>query len=432
MRILIVSYLFAPYNCIGSVRVSKMAKWLERFGHEVKVLTSSDQQFGQLLIPSLPLEIKPEKITYTPWFDHMRFKVRTGNDFEPGEGKTNHSTAQAAKTKHNSLYIMMRKMYFNVAAFPDEVVGWLPYAERAADNILADWKPDVIYSSGWPVTSLVISSRISRKHKIPYVAELRDPWSDYYFTRIPKWRIPFDRMLERRTLSSASGLIGLTEKHRDQLAKTYGIPSECVGNGYDIEDYPSINPDYGDKSELNICYFGTFYDQYNPSLIFNAVKSLLERGLQVKMTFYTTSPQLVEDAAARSQVSDVVRSLPVVSRKKALELQMSSDILLMMMIPSEATKAKFTGKIYDYLGSQRPILCVGYDESAGAMLVNQLNAGFVSSDKSKIASQLESWLEIKKTNGAIPNNQYSGMNCFTREAQAKKLDNMLRSIVDAS
>ena len=38
MRILIISYFFAPQNAMGAVRPTKLAKYLSRMGHEVTVL----------------------------------------------------------------------------------------------------------------------------------------------------------------------------------------------------------------------------------------------------------------------------------------------------------------------------------------------------------------------------------------------------------
>ena len=190
MRILVVSYLFAPYNCIGAVRVSKMAKWLAEMGHDIRVISAADQQFGQLLVPSLPVDIPLENVAYTRWLDHIRFRIR-GASLHWQDSSNEHSgnvNTSSQSTKHNPLYKSLRKRFLEVTAFPDEVIGWLPYAVRAMNEHFSGWRPDVIYASGWPVTSLIAGSAISRKSGAPWVAELRDPWSDYYFSRIPRCR----------------------------------------------------------------------------------------------------------------------------------------------------------------------------------------------------------------------------------------------------
>ena len=43
MRILFISFFFPPYNAIGCVRTGKTAKYLMRFGHDVRVISAREQ-----------------------------------------------------------------------------------------------------------------------------------------------------------------------------------------------------------------------------------------------------------------------------------------------------------------------------------------------------------------------------------------------------
>jgi len=55
MKVLIVSFWFPPANVVGAIRVGKLARYLDRHGYDVRVLTAKlggDQ--------SLPLEIPRE------------------------------------------------------------------------------------------------------------------------------------------------------------------------------------------------------------------------------------------------------------------------------------------------------------------------------------------------------------------------------------
>lgn len=72
MRVLIVTFAFPPSNVIGAVRVGKLARYLDRSGHDVRVLTTDI-----VADRSLPLEIPREKVIYTDyqqrkaWAEHM-------------------------------------------------------------------------------------------------------------------------------------------------------------------------------------------------------------------------------------------------------------------------------------------------------------------------------------------------------------------------
>src|SRR5204863_330570 len=72
MKVLIVSFAFPPSNVIGAVRVGKLARYLDRRGHDVRVLTTDLVEDR-----SLPLEIARERVFYTEyrrrrqWLDQM-------------------------------------------------------------------------------------------------------------------------------------------------------------------------------------------------------------------------------------------------------------------------------------------------------------------------------------------------------------------------
>ena len=58
MSVLLVSHAFPPANAIGAVRVGKLAKYLHKAGHDVRVLAATPSS------TSLALEIPPERVVY--------------------------------------------------------------------------------------------------------------------------------------------------------------------------------------------------------------------------------------------------------------------------------------------------------------------------------------------------------------------------------
>jgi len=63
MKILIVSYYFAPQNKIAAVRTTKIAKYLKRIGHEVEIICSTvnDSYVDPILVGDIEL-IGPNNI----------------------------------------------------------------------------------------------------------------------------------------------------------------------------------------------------------------------------------------------------------------------------------------------------------------------------------------------------------------------------------
>ena len=98
----------------------------------------------------------------------------------------------------------------------DQEIGWLLFALRDGRKILRDWRPDLIYASATPATSLLVARRLSRNHGIPWVAELCDLWVDSHYYRYFGWRHVLENRLERATLGTATAIVTVSEP----LAKT--------------------------------------------------------------------------------------------------------------------------------------------------------------------------------------------------------------------
>jgi len=62
MKILIIGFWFPPANVIGAIRLGKLARHLDRHGHDVDVLTTGLDDDR-----SLPLEIAGERVVYTEY-----------------------------------------------------------------------------------------------------------------------------------------------------------------------------------------------------------------------------------------------------------------------------------------------------------------------------------------------------------------------------
>ncbi|MHA1571960.1 MAG: hypothetical protein ACTSWM_09070, partial [Alphaproteobacteria bacterium] len=98
MKLLLVSFFFPPYNAIGAVRISKLAKFLVDNGHEVRVLTAA----GQDLPDTLPLEIPQAWITATPWWNvnHLPYALlgRSESAYRRGDAAMSPFLARLRRT----------------------------------------------------------------------------------------------------------------------------------------------------------------------------------------------------------------------------------------------------------------------------------------------------------------------------------------------
>lgn len=418
MKILLVSYYFPPNNAIGAVRAGKFAKYLISQGHEVRVLTTS----GTGLPQSLPVEIPEDQITYTRTIDldRLPFKLlrtRTTQAWQDAGGES-------------GIVGRLAKFYKTFVTIPDGQIGWLPFALREGRRILSRWRPDLIFASAMPFTSLLIAHRLSRKFETPWVAELRDLWVDSHYYEQPRWRRFFEDRLERAALSSARALVTVSEPLAQTLRRKYGKPTAVVLNGFDPEDYSvTAQPRRGPADRVHILYTGLIYPgRRDPSPLFEALRRLGSKKRHFLVSFYGRRLPTVTGLAKQYGVTDVVESNEPVSYKDITQLQLGADVLLLLLWDSPAEHGVFTGKLFEYLGARRPILSLGLGTGVAAELIRERKAGLVSNDPERIAEQLRAWLREKQETGKVAALPESVTANLSRDEQFAHLQSFLKSI----
>ena len=91
----------------------------------------------------------------------------------------------------------------------------------SGSKVIEEWKPDIIYSSANPFTSLLVAKRLSQKYSIPFVAEFRDLWSDNPYIELPWWRQKIDLKLESSVLNSTKACVTVSEPLKQKLAEKF-------------------------------------------------------------------------------------------------------------------------------------------------------------------------------------------------------------------
>ena len=425
MRILIISFFFPPYNAIGAVRVGKEAKYLAALGHEVRVITASDQTLPK----TLPLEIPEECVRRTSWFNVNKIVEFIFNR------KKVAATGYSASVQKYGLLRKLAYLYKVVVNLPDGQIGWYPYAVAEGGRVIKTWQPDVIYASAMPVTSLLVAKRLSKKHQIPWVAEMRDLWMDNpYLDYYPRWRGWYELRLEKKVMSTASGMVTISQPLVDTLEKKYQCPVCLVTNGFDPDDFAKTVPErVQDNDVLHIVYTGMIYlGKRDPSPLFEAIAALGDLKQSIKVSFYGRYLTAVSALAHEFGVASQVEVHMPVAYNEALLLQQQADLLLLLLWNDPKEKGSFTGKVFEYLGAKRPVLILGPSDNVASELVTSRQAGVVfDSMGTPLVEQLRQWVLLKQSGQdlpALPEGVGAG---YTRQEQTEILSSFLGKVVNS-
>jgi glycosyltransferase involved in cell wall biosynthesis len=430
MKILIVSFAFPPSNVIGAVRVGKLARYLDRRGHDVRVLTTDIVEDR-----SLPLEISRERVFYTEyrqrrdWIDRMVRMLRGRTAVAP-EGRREDVPPQDGAPAR-SLRQTFRRHYFGLMHIPDMRADWLRTAIPAGRRLISEWKPEIIFASAPPNTGLMVASRLARTHKLPWVADFRDLWVDNPYYSEPGWRKRFDAILEPRILRSAAGLVTVSPIWAEQLRRRHRKDVTVVYNGYAEEDFPPLAPRVDPGEILTIRYMGSIYRGFrDPAALFSAIALLPDQlRTRINVEFFSDAGDAVLDAAAAHRVERAVTVKPRVPYRHALALQMDADVLLLLQSSDPRDEGNLPAKLFEYLYARRPILFIGYERGIAARLVIERSAGLVSNSPIKIRDQLQKWFEDKRA-GRLDRLDPSVSLCLGRDDQYAKLERLLEEILE--
>ena len=428
MKILIIGFWFPPANVIGAIRLGKFARYLDRRGHDVHVLTTD---LGE--DRSLPLEIANERVVYAEyrerknWLDTAPWRRRSHKPDGPGEGREPAPIQAAAAT--GRLPGFLRKQYYGVIHLPDMRTAWIKTAVPSGRRLIREWRPDLIFASAPPNTGLIVASRLARSFGIPWVADLRDLWVDNPYYSAPAWRRPVDAVLEWLTLRDAAGLVTVSPSWANQLRRRHAKATAVVYNGYAEEDFPE-SPTRTDRGEvLTIRYTGSIYPGFrDPSALFAAIRSLPDGPRNgVTVEFFSDEGETVLAAAAAHCVTDAVAVRPRVPYRRALELQMDSDILLLLQSSDARDEGNLPAKIFEYFYARRPILFIGYEHGIAARFIRERGAGLVSNSPARIRDQLRTWIADKQA-GRLKMLDPSVRLGLSRDEQYRKLEEFLTAI----
>lgn len=423
MRIGIVSYRFPPYNAVGGVSVGKTAKYLHRLGHGVRVITAADQP----LEPSLELEIDSSQVVATKWLN-LSLVPELALGGRASVVKSGFSTGG----RKGAILKPLGRAYRAAVQVPDPQIGWYPYAVREGRRALAAWRPDVIFASAGPYTSLMAASRIARSIGVPWVAAFRDLWVDNPYRELPKLRQLLEARLERQVVGSAAGLVTVSEPLAQTLQAKYDVPVAVVTNGFDDEDFDAVDRDVTPPAgggPLVMTYTGAVIEgRRDPTPLFRATKLLGLGADDVRIRFVGRYLDAVDDLRRREGVVGVVELHHPVPYRESLKLQRQSDVLLLLAWDDPREQGIVPGKIFEYLGSRRPILLLGSTDGVPSRLIAEREAGVTATDVSEIARAVEEWIRVKRA-GGIPDLSNDNLVELTRRAQTERLAAFLADVV---
>jgi len=413
-RLLLVSYYYPPVAGAGVFRPLRMSKYLGSFGWDVTVLAITDRA-RLLKDPSLVDEI-PASV-----------RVERTRSFEP-------RTFLIGLNKLGLGGIVRRVgPWLNL---PDEQRGWVPLACRRALSVLREDEHHAIVSTSSPYSAHRIGLELHRRTGLPWVADFRDEWTTNPYLRYPtEWHRRLNERLEREVLTEADRVVCVSTPWLDNLR---GLVPEApaskfvtLPNGYDGEHFAEPPPPPPER--FRVVYTGVFYGHRSPRVFLEAIERVLRDGrisaddLEVSLVGHTADSE-----GLSSLPGGFVRVVEQRPYREALRYLHDAAVLL-LVIPTAGGEGNHTGKLFPYLASGRPILCLAPEPNVAADLIRESRSGEIVSpdDPAQVADALVRLYDRWKEGRSLPDQDRGMIARYEARAQteqyARLLDGLWRS-----
>ena len=373
-KVLIITYYWPPSGGAGVQRWLKFAKYLPEFGWQPVILTV-DTEYASYpqRDESLLSEVDPDCLVYTTKsFELYNFyKLISRKKEVPYGGFANESK--------EGLLQKVSKFIRGNFLLPDPRKGWNKYALKKAEELIKLHHIDTVITTSPPHSTQLIGLKLKQKLNIRWIADLRDPWTDiYYYNQFKHTALArkIDKSYERKVVENADQLITVSEDVKRVFAEKSRFPisekTVVIPNGFDEDDFRLTN--FPAEAKKVITYSGTISEAYRVDCLLEALHRLNDDlKSQVRIRFVGKVPSSIEQKFRSTGLE--IELVGYVDHPKSIEYLFRSDLLLLVIPEVKNNRGILTGKFFEYLASQKPILAIGPIDGDLAKIIRETNCG---------------------------------------------------------
>ena len=367
--IYIMSEYFAPYQNIGSIKFTKIAKFLsQKKDTDVYVFTRKWKNFNdELLINDLTI-----------------INENGGKVFFIDEG--------LYFSNNNKI---LNKIINLISRFKSKLQGYKYYYDlnQKASRIFVKKGLSIIKSHNLPLPSLILSTfddwgghylayevkRIASQAK--WIADFRDPVGA--FVTEEKYR----KLCDDYSMMVSKYADFITVVSEGLIRDLKVLPStriEVCTNGFDYDDcnYAKKTFHHNDSDKLSITYAGSFYNR-SISPFLSVLKELIKEKKididKIEFNYLGSYSGKMYEEVEKAGLLQCYSYKGFVSRLEAFRYQLYSDVLLAAVWNTHDYQGVISGKFIQYLQFEKPIIGIVVGDEPNSelkKLINKLRIGY--------------------------------------------------------
>jgi len=398
--LLLLTYTFPPDNTAAAIRPGQLRHYLPQLGYQPHVVASSFEG-GSNIDP---------------------FVHRVPGDHEP---------RRTAFESRLAAWVMR-----NLAPYDDRL-PWIPYAGRAAADVIRSRPIDAVFSTSPFLAAHFAALVLKLRTGLPWIADFQDPIRDNPF-RTRRWFFPYDTIVERLFFRFADRLIANTDTVAEAWRARYPKLSDKISvlwNSFDPREECSIKPRPERKHRL-LAHIGSLYGDRHPAQLLATLERLAIQPSKVRVKLVgPIEPNLLQrlqslfDRASQKALLEYDNHL--VDRAEALKETGEADYLLLLDLNAKNASFQLPSKLLDYVRFGKPVLGYTPKNSPSERILADSGLTFVAVDPTedaksqdaKVAAFLDLGIEPQ-----IASSQF--VEKFSAETQARIVAGLLDDLLE--
>lgn len=411
-KILIIANEFPPMGGAGVQRTTKFVKYLPQFGIEPVVVTK--KHVGSLTDVTLLDDLSKD------------LKIYRLNPYDTVNRK--------------GVLRLPFKFLGSRILSPDSEFYWYYFNREKVLKIIKEENIKCIYSTSFPYSSHLMGLYIKRSMpNIIWITDFRDEWTNnpYHLDSIyKKIKLKTEKKKELSVTSECDYLITNTPFMLENFVRDNNSlmgRSTYIPNGYDDDDFNGLVNKTNGGDKFVITYTGSLYGRRNLDEFLDGLKVLIENNkidknkLEIRIVG-NVYQSVLEAYADKYDLVGIIKSFGYLPHKESIQMLYNSDIILLVIGKGKGSKNFYTGKIFEYIRVDRPILAIVPEDGAAAQVINDTKTGTVidPEDIKSISIALEYYYKSWLDKNIIHKPNWEAINRYSRKAQTQKLASIIK------
>ena len=367
-----ITYYWPPAGGSGVQRWLKFVKYLPSFDVTPVVYTVKDPDYAiedESLLSEVSSDV--QVIRESIWEPNSIL-----SKFNPKEQQKS-----AGFIDPNPSFLGRQIQYVRANFFiPDARKFWIKPSVKKLTPFVLENDIDVVITTGPPHSLHIIGAELKKRTGVKWLADFRDPWTNIdYFHSLPLTQKAKERhcQLETMVLEQADAVTVVGKSMKEEFSDRNDHVN-VLTNGFD--ETSQAEEVFLDK-KFSICHIGMMNADRNPLILWQALQELSEESADFKKDLVVKligkCDQEVYQSVSDFGLTNHVSFVAYVPHKDVMRFQRSAQVLLLAVNNVPSSKSLITGKIFEYLQSQRPVVGIGPVDGDFAAILNETGAGQV-------------------------------------------------------